>query len=345
VVADGGAGYDRWLDAVARARRAVCDAHPDVDVIERVDRDAFLAQAIETGLQLVAVDPDRPTFSPWQTATRRYADNGPDSVYAMAWVGEGRRYRITGRRGAEVYVSISLYALDSGQPDRQVLSVNHLDLGAGPGEAFTLDLEPTDGGAMVLTRQYLVDPARDERGTFAIELVDGAGAADGDAPEAGWDRAARCVLALTNATTSNAEPPPWVSRTPNVLGDPTSWSTDPGRGAADQAYASGPFELGDDEALVMETVLPRAAYASATVWNRFGQSVDARLHRSTINHANAEAGADGRVRVVVAGRDPGVANWLDTGGRRRGSVFWRFLLVDGPLHPIHCEVVPIDALA
>jgi hypothetical protein len=344
--ADGSAAYDRWLDAAARAGAALREAHGDADALERADRDAFLAQVLETGLQLVTVDAGRPAFTPWQTATRRYADNGPDSVYGMAWVDERHRYRISGRRGDECYLSISLYALDSGQPDRQVVSVNHLDLDAGPGEPFTLDLEPSDGGAMVLTRQYLVDPARDVRGTFSIEVVDGprADRAVDATTDDGWDRAARCVLALTGATTSDAPPPPWVSRTPNVLGDPTSWATDPARGAADQAYASGPFELGFDEALVMETVLPRAAYASVTAWNRFGQSIDARFHRSTINHHDVIVGDDGATRIVLAGRDPGVPNWLDTGGRRRGTVFWRFLLVDGPLHPITCRVVAIDQL-
>jgi hypothetical protein len=44
---------------------------------------------------------------------------------------------------------------------------------------------------------------------------------------------------------------------------------------------------------------------------------------------------------VLAHTDPGVPNWLDTKGLRRGTVFWRFLLPDEPLTPIESEVVPL----
>jgi len=29
---------------------------------------------------------------------------------------------------------------------------------------------------------------------------------------------------------------------------------------------------------------------------------------------------------VIAHEDPGVPNWLDTGGHREGTIFWRYLL-------------------
>jgi hypothetical protein len=44
---------------------------------------------------------------------------------------------------------------------------------------------------------------------------------------------------------------------------------------------------------------------------------------------------------VIAHRDPGVANWLDTEGHARGTIFWRFLLPDeDPARPV-CEVVTL----
>jgi hypothetical protein len=339
-------GYGAFLDAATAARRSLVEAHPGLDAIERADLEAFLSQSIETALQLVAVDAARPAFVPWQTPTRRYADNGPDSVYRMAWVEPGRRYRVDGRRRDECYLSLSLYALDSGQPDRQVFSVNHRDLGADVDGAFELELAPADGASMLLSRQYFLDPQRDRPGELAIAPLD---AADRDAPPgdgAGWVRAARCLTALTTPARAATTRPPWVSDVPNVVGDPSGWESDPvpGRGAVDQAYASGPFDLEPGTALVMETVLPPAAYASATAWNRFGQSVDARFHRSVLNARAVVPEPDGSVRVVVAAADPGVPNWLDTGGRRRGQIFWRFLLPEGPLHPIRCRVVPFADL-
>jgi hypothetical protein len=46
------------------------------------------------------------------------------------------------------------------------------------------------------------------------------------------------------------------------------------------------------------------------------------------------------VRVVVAADDPGVPNWLDTGGRHRGFVTLRWL--DNPAAPdVSARVLPI----
>ena len=63
-------------------------------------------------------------------------------------------------------------------------------------------------------------------------------------------------------------------------------------------------------------------YWGLQVWNRY-------MHRSTIRdhcvvepHQVALEG-DGTFRVVLAHRDPGVSNWIDTAGHREGIVFCR----------------------
>ena len=44
---------------------------------------------------------------------------------------------------------------------------------------------------------------------------------------------------------------------------------------------------------------------------------------------------------MISPVDPGVPNWLDTGGRREGYMIVRWVLADRPPHPT-CELVPID---
>ena len=53
---------------------------------------------------------------------------------------------------------------------------------------------------------------------------------------------------------------------------------------------------------------------------------------------------DGTFRMVLAHRDPGVPNWLDTRGLPHGTMFWRFLLPEEPLHDLDTEVVQLDSL-
>ena len=74
-----------------------------------------------------------------------------------------------------------------------------------------------------------------------------------------------------------------------------------------------------------------------------GQKI-AELRRSK-GWTQTQLAGDGRYRIVVAPRDPGVPNWLDTMGRPSGSVYWRFILPEGPVERPETRVVAIDTLA
>ena len=53
----------------------------------------------------------------------------------------------------------------------------------------------------------------------------------------------------------------------------------------------------------------------------------------------------GRYRLVVAHRNPGVPNWLDTEGRPHGHMYWRYLFpTTAPGNP-KTKVVKVDSLA
>jgi hypothetical protein len=98
----------------------------------------------------------------------------------------------------------------------------------------------------------------------------------------------------------------------------------------DNLYLIGTFRLEPDQALVVDFVPPQSRYWSCTLENIWHECIDPRRRRSSITNVAAEE-KDGRVRLVISGRDPGVPNWLDTGGRHRGFVILRWL--DGAAAP------------
>jgi hypothetical protein len=77
------------------------------------------------------------------------------------------------------------------------------------------------------------------------------------------------------------------------------------------------------------------------VWNRYMQSLDHRHHHVSINGEQAVLEPDGSFRVVVAHRDPGVPNWVETAGHRAGLVFCRWLQADELPEPPTSTVVRI----
>ncbi len=85
-------------------------------------------------------------------------------------------------------------------------------------------------------------------------------------------------------------------------------------------------------------------YWGLTLTSPWGESFDYRYATTHLNNKTATRSADGSWTMVIAPTDPGVENWLDTGGRREGYMLVRWVLADGPPHPT-AEVVPIASLA
>jgi hypothetical protein len=102
----------------------------------------------------------------------------------------------------------------------------------------------------------------------------------------------------------------------------------------------GTFRLAPDEALVIDLEPPDTRYWSITLENIWHECIDTRRRTSSMTNAGAVRRDDGTVRVVVAGSETDVDNWLDTGGRHRGFVVVRWL--DKPDPPRHStRVLPL----
>jgi hypothetical protein len=113
----------------------------------------------------------------------------------------------------------------------------------------------------------------------------------------------------------------------NDLNAPNAAALASGGGQSTNVYAGGQFELGRGEALIIEARTPvEPAYIGFHLANLWGESTDYANAQSSLNGDQAEWDADGVLRYVVAPRDPGVPNWLDTTGLPRGfmSVRWTY---------------------
>jgi hypothetical protein len=126
------------------------------------------------------------------------------------------------------------------------------------------------------------------------------------------------------------------------IGDPTSTSGGvPGGNAVTARWALGP-----DEALVVRVMPPTpCAYWDVQVGNGWYESFDYRHRFSGLTCEGVRLEADGSVILVVAGRDPGVANWLETADHRQGHLAIRWQLTDGNLPIPETSVVAIGDVA
>jgi hypothetical protein len=318
---------------------------------------------------LVEGDPERPRFSSIVNPARKFLGDNPDSIYHQAVIRGDRSYRIRGRKQHQDYISFTVHAPapDGGMAGAIQNDVNDRDLDIAADGTFELVLAAAGSGLdgielrpdahIVLVRNYFqrersahTDPSISVE--LSIEPLDDPGPAPlvDDAALAG--RLAAATSFLRSATTGLRvfhEPGqvPFMSNEPNRVGPPWSFrSADLDvPGAVDIYYSAGPFVLEPGEALVMDAVIPAGPFTNVMLWNVHMQTLDYATRRSSLNAAQMQTDADGRSRIVISAEDPGVPNWLDTGGHRRGTIFWRYLLPETePEHAV-CTVVPVSEVA
>ncbi|GGC00515.1 hypothetical protein GCM10011494_18850 [Novosphingobium endophyticum] len=114
--------------------------------------------------------------------------------------------------------------------------------------------------------------------------------------------------------------------------------------AVPQHYWSGIFELGADEALILETALPDPIrYWNVQLNDPLFNAVDYVNRQSSLNGSQARLDEDGLFRAVISAVDPGVPNWLDTAGFSHGTLIGRwFGCGEGPLPSL--TKVPLAAV-
>jgi hypothetical protein len=106
----------------------------------------------------------------------------------------------------------------------------------------------------------------------------------------------------------------------------------------------GRWELGSDEALILEVEPPQGVYWSFSLGNPWWETIHYGRHQSSLNAHQTVVDADGLVRVTVCGRDPGVANWLDTAGFSNGAMILRCVRTTTAPTP-RARVVAFDEIA
>ncbi len=125
--------------------------------------------------------------------------------------------------------------------------------------------------------------------------------------------------------------PPGMAFPRNGFNRVNSASGATGGGMSTNLYAGGVWELGPDEALVIENRVSVApTYIGFQLGNLWGESLEYANRITSLNGWQSRVDSDGVIRLVVAHRDPGVPNWLDTTGLEQGFLSPRWAYSQRP---------------
>lgn len=316
---------------------------------------AYLAGLAKVALeqQLHGADPVFPRFVANPNQEAKWGAENADNRYLWARVDPAAVYRVSGRRGTsfEILFETKEGFMQLGQArnfaarsasELHVAADGRFELWLG-GPTRAGNWMPLDQGAQwLLVREYFVDWADETPAQLAIERV-------GREIESRRPVDPACIAAQLEAAAV------WT------LGTVRFWNEwverlrrdhVPGRIAAARRYEGGAddilygndwFRVAEDEALVVECDAPDARYWSFQLCDTWFRSLDYANHQSSLNGSQVRRDADGRVRIVVGQRDPGVANWLDTTGLCEGVLQYRFVWARAPVQPT-ATLVPLDRL-
>lgn len=345
-----------WLEFCDRLKAAG-------EVILRKDAPASRLDRAEgyrylTGLLTYAIrlfignsDPDFPFFQQFTDRLIKFGMDNSDNIYLRAPIQGDATYRITGKRGTvhyfEFLVSAGIIGLS---PTRSIASLTSDKLEAEADGSFELTLSaeshagnwlPLEPDAFeVIFRQSFNDWENEEAAEARIVQV----GKEGESPlklEPGQmarqlDQAGQQVIAQATfwaeicgrlqqeAENSFIEP----LRSPEML-------------ASQSLFSAGHFNLAHDEALIIEVQPSDAHYRGCQLGNPWWQSLDYENRQTSLNGHQAHLGSDGVYRFVVAHKDPGVPNWLDTAAHGTGWVIFRWTLAAEAATP-RAQVVNFD---
>ena len=286
----------------------------------------LLAAGIDEALRF---DPD-PILCVQRASTNDVVTWGmecPDCLYTRATMRGGESYRLFGNRGTARYVGLQTM---NGIASTANALVDELDADADGNFEVVLSAEERDGNWMridgphptLTVRHFFYDWDTETPSSLRIERI--SEPTQSNAPVVDHDSVvSRQLVALGDFVHDNldfflrfgeAAPPngflPPIDRT--AIG-----------AAAENKPVIGRWELGSDEALILEVEPPQGVYWSFSLGNPWWETIHYGRHQSSLNAHQTVVDADGLVRVAVCGRDPGVANWLDTAGFSNGAMILR----------------------
>jgi hypothetical protein len=263
-------------------------------------------------------------------------------------------YRITGNMGAceEFVVQVKAGEMHTGDA-RVCAETSASRLGLGPGDDFEIVLSATEqpghwvaidpDANLVHVRDYYFEWRAREPAVFAIERLDTQGVPEKPLTPARVEGMLSEALRQIEGSIVYWQQYQAAIRSEqglNSFGVPAFVP----EGVHDILYCHAFIALGDDETLVVEVDPSDADLWDVQLYSRaWYESLDFPNRVTSLNHRLARRNADGRIRVVVAPRDPGVANWLDTEGRDEVMCTMRWWRAAGtPL--VRAEVVPVASL-
>ncbi|MEZ5502031.1 MAG: DUF1214 domain-containing protein [Halioglobus sp.] len=330
--------------------------------IEFAEARRVMLHAMMHGLQCwLEADPARPFFTSFINQHKKLLGDNPDARYYSAVIDDQHSYRIRGNLAGAVYTSFTLELGANAGNEGIGTTLNDTQFSADENGDYEIILStdkaegnwmPMVKGATSITSRHYYEQKicinNDRLHHVPLDIHNLRKVPPRPLPNdseiaAGIRRITRFVKG--NVITMDSEnSPAWVSRVPNQFVPPKKDDSHESitYAARDNVYSMAPFVLGPQQALLIRGRFPKCRFTNVVLFNRMLQTFNYEERSISLNRAQTVLAEDGSFEMIVAHRDPGRPNWLDTEGRPYGIMFWRFQLPEGDIPPLETEVITLS---
>ena len=352
--------WRRFADALGAAGAAILTQESaGRDASQQAELVQSMVYALIAGLlSFVDGDRDHPQFLPLlNSRMRRYATNA-DTVYLHALIKGAGAYRISGRRGTVDMLCIQIIAGENGFSEIGVCSQLVVPLRpAGAGDEIEvvisperpdgysglwMQLDPAVARQFISVRSVAKDWNNEIDPQLAIEPLHCSIRKTRNDPLEVLERLQLAPQYMQGVTQELMG----IMRTQLASCGETNRAFEVTHmlpTIAGQAYTHGVIEVGPDDAWIAECDTgPGLSYWSAQLLDFAYSTLDSTTRQCAVNSEIGHVDPDGKIRIVVSDRDPGIANWLDKSGYSKVQIRCRW---QGVAHPeILSQVIALDEL-
>jgi hypothetical protein len=284
----------------------------------------------------------------------RWGIDNPDSVYRVIPISNDERYVIRGRVGKNRMTENYFTLWDANMGTVAVLNGRTMEVGADDSFTITVDSDPagdrpnhvqtTPAAHEFYIRDVLLNWDRDDPNHLSVQRLGATPSQPARTIDEQADAAAAMMAHFANFTGKLSHGV--YKMAPNNFN--LAWSADKVGAMRNQVYVMGRFDLNDGETFVVDVSDGGAQYFTVPLSNIWGTTLDIVDRTGSLNKAQSARNEDGTYTYVISPVDPGVANWIDSGGLREGILTLRMAEFggDGPKEDLGARgrVVRLDDL-
>lgn len=334
-----GKAWEEFCENLKPAGAALLYGNSPKDGFNQAEGYRYLARLVRASLEAFVeyADPEYPVLRRMVHETVKMGADNPDNYYQNCKISGAYEYRISGSRGTVHYLGFGTQRGDYGKTGNMepsgYLEGTELEINEDGSFEIVVSPDKQEGNwlpmaadsSILMVRQTFLKRSKEELATLKIERIGGSQLPSKITPRQIDEGLVSAGAFVAGASMFFSRWSDGFRKHKNKLPRFDQRISNAAGGDNNIAYYHSYWALGEEEALVIETQPPECEHWNFQLNNYWMESLDYRYFTIHINKDSATYNSDGSVTLIVAHKDPGLPNWINSVGHSQGTMCFRWV--------------------